>query len=198
VLLGRLHEPDLEVALVAVHRPHPDLDEDGQHVLQQRAVGPLAGALSRDRGQQRLSRGLPHLGVHLVAEPEQPHLRQGVHRVPRDVVPVEVVEEARQPAHHQLVVGPARPQLAQQELARVAAEGRQHAVRDVGGEGVAVAGVELGGVVVRGLLGAHAVERERERVFGFVFFRGEEERKEKRERKSFKFFPFFSCPAPPR
>ena len=198
MLLGRLHEPDLEVALVAVHRPHPDLDEDGQHVLQQRAVGPLAGALSRDRGQQRLSRGLPHLGVHLVAEPEQPHLRQGVHRVPRDVVPVEVVEEARQPAHHQLVVGPARPQLAQQELARVAAEGRQHAVRDVGGEGVAVAGVELGGVVVRGLLGAHAVERERERVFGFVFFRGEEERKEKRERKSFEFFPFFSCPAPPR
>lgn len=170
MLLGRLHEPDLEVALVAVHRPHPDLDEDGQHVLQQRAVGPLAGALSRDRGQQRLSRGLPHLGVHLVAEPEQPHLRQGVHRVPRDVVPVEVVEEARQPAHHQLVVGPARPQLAQQELARVAAEGRQHAVRDVGGEGVAVAGVELGGVVVRGLLGAHAVEREREREFLVLFF----------------------------
>ena len=111
MLLGRLHQARLEVALVAVHRPHPHLDEDRQHVLQQRPVDPFPRPLGRDRRQQRVARRLLDLFVHLVAEAHQPDLGEGVHRVPRDVVAVEVVEEAREPADHQLVVGPARPEL---------------------------------------------------------------------------------------
>lgn len=40
--------------------------------------------------------------------------------------PVEVVEEARQPPHHELVVAPPLVQLAQQRLVAVLAQGRQH------------------------------------------------------------------------
>ena len=59
----------------------------------------------------------------------------------------------------------------------MAAQGRVDALVDVGGERLAVAGVELGGVVVRGLLGAHAALREKgvggrkkRSFFCFVFF----------------------------
>lgn len=47
----------------------------------------------------------PLLPRQLTPEHQQPHVVEGVQVVPLDVVPVQVVEEAGQPAHHDLAGG---------------------------------------------------------------------------------------------
>lgn len=82
---------------------------------------------------------------------------KGVKVVALDVVAIEVVEEAGEPAHHDLVVVPAMDQLAEERLSMVAAQRGEDGFGDIGLESLAVASVELFGVVMGGFLRAHVV-----------------------------------------
>mmetsp|Transcript_15136 Transcript_15136/g.38975 ORF Transcript_15136/g.38975 Transcript_15136/m.38975 type:complete len:378 (-) Transcript_15136:92-1225(-) len=157
-LRGLAEQKLLKVRLVALHQPHANLLEDGQHVLQQRAVDLLAVALALHQLQHRVLGLLLDLIVHKVSEANEADVVQGVQGMPLHVVPVQVVEEARQPANHELVVVPALDELLQQVLVVVVAQRRQHLLVDVRREGVAVPRVQLLRVVMRRLLGAHVVD----------------------------------------
>ena len=75
-----------------------------------------------------------------------------------DVVAVEVVEKATEPAHHDLVVIPSRDELAEKVFAVVVAQGGHHSLGNVSSKCLLVADVQLLRVVVRRLLGAHVVD----------------------------------------
>ena len=148
----------LEVLLVRLHPAHAHLHEDAEDVLDQRAVDLLAVAFLIHQREHRVLDVLLELGIDEVAEAQHAHVLQLREVVTLNVVPVEVVEEAREPPDHDLVVVPALHELLQHVLALLLAQRGEDVGGDVRVESLAVPLVQLLGEVVGRFLRAHIVD----------------------------------------
>lgn len=75
-----------------------------------------------------------------------------------DVISIEVIEEAREPSYHELMILPSENELPKEVLIVEFVEAGEDPLLDVKNEGFSVARVELLRVVMGRFLGAHVVD----------------------------------------